>query len=223
MKAKFNLHGQEIVADVVNPCQWFSRKFWCVEVGCGFSSFFYVVEADCEQDTIDTFVDSRFGRLVIVSDPDMVWLCPRDDGHTLGEDKVCLDCGEQGCEYPDPDIYSMEGNAGETCDLENMRIYEVDPTYFGPGLPEEGIDPYTLYRSCLEDEEVLPYWQSHLTALSVLRETYTKLSTEPMSEEAWRKRRDELGLAQTGVYDLATFQQACAKKIEEIDKYLEDI
>jgi len=241
LKAKFIHCGQEVEADVANPTED-GRRIYCVEVGCGFSSLPFVVSADHEQDAIDVLVDSRFGHLVIVEEPDMVWLCPRDGAHKLGEDKVCLICGEEGGEYPDPELYSSEGNYGVVCDLSNVAIYEVkvSPRYFGPGLPEEGTDPEVLYRSYQEDEEVLPYWQSHLAAVKAIRDTLAREIcnnchhwfaphewTVPKEEKGGCYRRNKdyepARVFSTNTCPKFEVAQGRVDKLQEINKYLEEV
>ncbi len=55
------LNGHDIEAEVINPGDWFG-KVWLIEVGCGYSSVFYAVEADHLTDALDVFVGSDIGK-----------------------------------------------------------------------------------------------------------------------------------------------------------------
>lgn len=55
------LNGHDIEAEVINPGDWFG-KVWLIEVGCGYSSIFFAVEADHVSDALDKFVGSEAGK-----------------------------------------------------------------------------------------------------------------------------------------------------------------
>ena len=65
MAGKVTAHGKlgdhDIEAEVLNPGGWYG-KAWLIEVGCGYSSIYYVAEADTVQDAIDEFVGSDAGK-----------------------------------------------------------------------------------------------------------------------------------------------------------------
>jgi len=66
VKAKFKLGDREIEADVINPGGWFAR---CkvIEVGGGFKSDYFVVEAGSESDALDELAeDERFGHRIAI-------------------------------------------------------------------------------------------------------------------------------------------------------------
>ena len=56
------LNGHDIEAEVLNAGDWFG-KVWLIEVGLGYSSSYYAVEADHLSDALDVFVGSDIGRL----------------------------------------------------------------------------------------------------------------------------------------------------------------
>ncbi|MEE9594263.1 MAG: hypothetical protein V3V92_02580 [Candidatus Hydrothermarchaeales archaeon] len=93
---------------LVNRGQWFGET-WLIGIGCGFSTFTLVVEADCEQDAIDELVDSKYG-------------------HLLKTDKFCEACAEDdwdhcGCAFA--------GNYEDRVNLDEVRILErVKVNYF---------------------------------------------------------------------------------------------
>jgi len=71
--AKTVENGQVVVTKVhgvVNRGGWFG-KTWLIGIGCGISCHYFVVEADCEQDAIDEFVDSRYGHLIKVDEDEV--------------------------------------------------------------------------------------------------------------------------------------------------------
>lgn len=62
--------------EYVNPDEWFN-KTWLIEIGAGFFSLFYVVEADHESDAIDELTDSEFGH--IIKTDELCKYCEVDD------------------------------------------------------------------------------------------------------------------------------------------------
>lgn len=60
--AKGRLGQHDIEAEVLNPSSWFG-KTWLIEIGCGFSSSFFAVEADTVTDAIDEFSGSATATL----------------------------------------------------------------------------------------------------------------------------------------------------------------
>ncbi len=135
--AKGKLHGHDIDAECINPGDWFG-KTWLIEIGCGFSPFFYAVEADTVTDAIDEFSGSKHGHHIVVEDADL------DD-------------------YPEGSRYYNDG--GQVCDLDNVMIHgEERPgrrndhtpwpcRYYGEGLPEAGMTPLEYYRRDDEPDE----------------------------------------------------------------------
>jgi len=92
------LDGHEITGPAVNPGEWFG-KLHIIGVGCGFSMFFYAVEAGHDSDAIDALTDSE------------------DHGHIIRLDESDIDPDDD-----DDDVYRA-GNAGEPVDLDNVRIW----------------------------------------------------------------------------------------------------
>jgi hypothetical protein len=58
--------------DFINRGEWFG-KTWVLGIGCGISTFFFLVEAGCEGDVIDTFVDSDKGHWLKVEGDEEEW------------------------------------------------------------------------------------------------------------------------------------------------------
>lgn len=85
--------------EYVNEGDWFG-KCWLIEIGVGYFSLFYVVEADAPSDAIDALVDSEFG-------------------HILKTDELCA-----ACEVDDHDNCqcTYAGNFGERVNLDNVYI-----------------------------------------------------------------------------------------------------
>ena len=133
--AKGKLNGHEIEAECINPGDWFG-KTWLVEIGCGFSSHFFAVEADTVTDAIDEFSGSERGHLIVVDDADLA-------------------------DYDEDSRYYNDG--GQVCDLDNVMVHgEERPgrhndytpwkcVYTGDDLPSEGMTPLAYYRR--DDEE----------------------------------------------------------------------
>ena len=69
MKFSETYAGHEITGEYVNPGDWFG-EVWIIEVGVGFSSLFYAVEAGNESDAIDVLTDSRWGHIIKVDESD---------------------------------------------------------------------------------------------------------------------------------------------------------
>ena len=58
------------VDGLCNKGEWFG-KTWLIGIGMGFSTSFFVVEGDNEQDVIDAFVDSKYGHLIKLDEEDI--------------------------------------------------------------------------------------------------------------------------------------------------------
>lgn len=135
IKARGTLHGHDIEAPVVNPGDCDGRV-WLIEIGCGYSSAFYAVEAFSAEAAINEFSGSQWGHLILVEDKD------------LGD-------------YPEDSRYYNDG--GQVCDLdhlmihgrENARLFYKDYespwpcTYVGEGLPDEGVSSL-IYNEYIE-------------------------------------------------------------------------
>lgn len=124
--------GETGQADVVNPAGWFGRT-WLIEVGCGFSSFMFVVEADGACDAIDEFSDSEFGHLIHIDPQDMQDYpedYPEDEGYCDGSGRRC-----------DLDDFRLDGPEGRHDSPFPVRYFG---TYSGHALPEKGIKPSNL-------------------------------------------------------------------------------
>ena len=89
------LGDHQIDGECVNPGDWFG-KAWILEIGVGFSSFYFAVEGDCEQDVIDNFIDLSERRHLLLI----------EDTNDLDEDWT-----------------TRAGNAGEPVDLSNVAIH----------------------------------------------------------------------------------------------------
>ena len=139
IKARGKLGDHDIEASVVNPGDWYGRV-WLIEVGCGYSSVFYAVEADSVSDAIDEFSGSQWGHHILVEDKDL------DD-------------------YPEDSRYYNDG--GQVCDLDHIHVHgrevphmsrDLSPwpcTYVGEGLPDEGVAS-TIYSEFIEWVEADP-------------------------------------------------------------------
>jgi len=130
--AKGRLGNHDIEAEVLNPSSWFG-KTWLIEIGCGFSSLFFAVEADSVTDAIDEFSGSERGHLILIDDADLADYM--EDGEFNG--------------------YYNDG--GQPCDLDNVMVHgEEHPgrgdytpwpcVYTGTGLPE-GFTPIAYSRA----------------------------------------------------------------------------
>jgi hypothetical protein len=131
IKAKAKLNGHELAdIPVINPGNWFG-KTWLIEIGGSFWPMYLVVEADTVSSAIDELADSeKFGHLITVADED------------LGD-------------YPEDDRHY--GPSGQVLDLDHLMIHGQEGsecpfpcTYFGEGLPEEGMKPADYY--CRDDD-----------------------------------------------------------------------
>jgi hypothetical protein len=135
--AKGRLGNHDIEAECINPGDWFG-KVWLLEIGCGYSSGFFAVEADSVTDAIDEFSGSKYGHLILIDEADFADYV--EDGEFNG--------------------YTNDG--GQPCDLDNVMVHgeerpgrgEYTPwncRYFADDLPAEGMTPIAYYRR--NDEE----------------------------------------------------------------------
>ena len=95
---------------LINRGEWFG-KTWFIGIGCGFDIHRIVVEADNEQDAIDTLTDSKYG-------------------HLIKTDELC-----HACDIDDVDNCTCEfaGNYGERVNLDEIRILQrCKVNYFAP-------------------------------------------------------------------------------------------
>lgn len=175
VKARGKLGGHDIEAEVVNPGNWFGRV-WLVEIGCGYSSVFFAVEADSVTDAIDEFVDwedeqdTTFARI----DPDDESLLddygfevsPGDivGGKEIEEKGTMTLSGKFIPESEDPNPCISEpytSGQGVYADLDNVMIHGMERA----GLPwkcryhfdalkhtPEGIDPRDF--GCIDDSRI---------------------------------------------------------------------
>jgi hypothetical protein len=99
--------GRDVKIDgVVNIGGWFGKR-WILGIGCGYSTFMYLVEAGSLQDAIDEFVDSKHGHMVMLS-PTTV-----EEREAEGQE------------------IDRAGNYGDAVDLTDLRIAEeVDKVNF---------------------------------------------------------------------------------------------
>lgn len=91
---------------LVNRGEWFGQT-WLIEVGVGFSSFYYVVEAHGETDAIDTLADSKYSKCI-----------------------DCDPCDECKAENYDDCTCTFAGNDSHPVDLENVYIHRCKVNYF---------------------------------------------------------------------------------------------
>jgi hypothetical protein len=138
--ASLTFRGQTLEnVPVLNPGAWWG-KCWLVEIGLGYSSSFYVVEADSMSDAIDEFAD------------DEKW------GHNIRVDNSDLE------DYPEEDRYHA-GNDGAVVDLDHVMVYPLirkkgtgehlsSLRYHADHLPRAGCKP-TDY----DDEGKRAYWE----------------------------------------------------------------
>lgn len=69
---KLELNGQLLEdIEVLNPGDWWG-KLWIVEVGCGYSSVFFGVEAGSIYEAIDEFAEGKYGHHVRIDDASRV-------------------------------------------------------------------------------------------------------------------------------------------------------
>jgi len=111
------------VMEVLNPGDNYGQAYM-IEIGCGFSSSFFVVEADNESDAIDEFTDSKYGHMIRVED----------------DDPARADYDEENSTYA--------GNAGELVDLDHVMIYRCELVYRCERIPN-GVAS-TEYRKEIE-------------------------------------------------------------------------
>lgn len=105
----------EIEGDVVNPGDNWGEGY-VIEIGCGYSSLYFYVEADGECEAIDEFADSKYGHLIEISEEDMA-------------------------DY-DEDGVSRAGNDGHPVDLDNLLIHDLpNVVYKAPFLMSSGVTP----------------------------------------------------------------------------------
>lgn len=110
---------------VINPDGWFG-KTWLIEIGCGYSTFRYIVEADSASDAIDEFSDSEFGHHIHVA-PEDAGDYDEESAHYDGSGRMI-----------DLDHLGIEGREGHGVDVPFECRYHAD------GLPATGIDPRKL-------------------------------------------------------------------------------
>jgi hypothetical protein len=142
--AKVTAYGKlgdhDIEAEVIDPGNWFG-KCWLIEVGCGYSSIYYVVEADNVTDALDEFVGSEPGKKHAIIDPSDYgdYGTEVNPGDMIGG-KTFTEKGRvdlNGKFYPDGDKdgkYLQEpyyGSGGELADLDNIQIHGME----GADLP----------------------------------------------------------------------------------------
>jgi len=87
-----------VIAKYINFNDWFGEA-WLLEIGIGYSSLFFVVEAECEEGVIDEMTDSDYGHLIEVSEDDL----PEDE-----------------------DYRTYAGNAGVAVNLDNVSMRRCD-------------------------------------------------------------------------------------------------
>jgi len=127
IKAKATFNGHTLTdIPVLNPGDWWG-KCWLLEIGGSYTPFFLVVEADSVQDAIDELADNeKHGHLIIVTDEDLADYDPDE------------------CHY---------GPSGQVLDLDWLMVHGQEGvkcpflcTYFGDGLPKEGMLPADYWR-----------------------------------------------------------------------------
>lgn len=129
--ANATLNGHDLIdIPVINPGDWFG-KTWLIEIGGSYWPTYLVVEADTVSSAIDELADNEtFGHLITVDEAD------------LGD-------------YPEDERHY--GPSGQVLDLDNLMIHGQEGagcrfpcTYFGEGLPAEGMSPGDFY--CRNDD-----------------------------------------------------------------------
>lgn len=142
--AKGKLNGHDIEAEVINPGDWFGNS-WLIEIGLGYSSAYYVVEAGSCQDALDEFADSDIGIKCIGIDATASGMDYREEipagedwGQVGGARTVdgYVDLqgnwfAERGCNSEPTRL----GNAGTPCDLDHCMIYGTEGIGNGRGMP----------------------------------------------------------------------------------------
>jgi len=105
------LGDHEITGEVINPGEEFGNVC-IIEIGCGFSSFFFAIECEDEQTAIDILADSRFSHHIEIEED----------------------------EENDEDYCSYAGNEGIPVNLDNVAIHSTSETrYFSPFLLSSGV------------------------------------------------------------------------------------
>lgn len=129
IKASGTFGGQELKDIIVlNPAGWFG-KTWLMEIGGSYWPLFLVVEADNVSDAIDELADSeKYAHHIVVPVEDLGDY-PEDERHYSGSGAVI-----------DLDHFMVHGQEGAKCPF--------PCTYFGEGLPPEGVKPTEF---CWED------------------------------------------------------------------------
>jgi hypothetical protein len=139
--ARGKLGDHDIEAVCVNPGDWFG-KVWLIEVGLGYSSSFYAVEAGNEQDAIDTLADSEeFGHTINVDDRELAE-APAVNGDDEENGWKAYD------RWVESHDYSTAGNDSHLVDLTNVAIHGKPCTNMDRNIPwpclyfaPEGINP----------------------------------------------------------------------------------
>jgi hypothetical protein len=135
--ARGKLGDHDIEATAVNPGDWFG-KVWLIEIGCGFSSSFYAVEAGSEQDAIDEFADSEeYSHLIAVGERELA-----EAPQMTGDDCSAYD------KWVEENGYSSAGNDGHLVDLTSVLIHGKSCSISDDSIPwpclyfiPEGISP----------------------------------------------------------------------------------
>ncbi len=120
--------GHEITAKVdhvINRGGWFG-KTWLIGIGCGYSTFFYVGEADNQGDAIDEFVDSKHGHLLKI-----------DEEEVEKKDREYKALLELGKEDEFEDFPFRGGDFGDPIDLDDVTVLcRCEVNYFAPRTTE---------------------------------------------------------------------------------------
>lgn len=144
--AKGCLGGRDIEAEVLNPGDWWG-KIWLIEVGCGISSLFFVVEAEHESAAFDVLADheERGHHIRISEDQFADYGEEFHVGDIIGGDTIeedgWYDLHNKKVKGP-LQVPDRLGNAGEPCDLTNCHISKWVCKYHDPADRDcDGIDP----------------------------------------------------------------------------------
>jgi hypothetical protein len=138
VRAKGRLGDHDIDAIVLNPGGWFGRT-WLLEIGGSYTPLFLVVEAGSVEDAIEELSDSeKYGHLIHVPDSDLADY-PEDSRHYDGSGRVI-----------DLDWVGIHGDEGTS----RTSGQPFRCTYYGDGLPAEGIAPpvYEDYLAWIEED-----------------------------------------------------------------------
>ena len=170
--AKGHFHGEMVEATVINPGDWFG-KTWLLYVADCFDPPLYVVEADTIDDALDEFAESEVGKNNVgirdfergdygfqVSPGDQIAGLKIEKKGWIDLNGVFTDEPEKGKYLTPPSISGQ----GVEYDSESLMIYGDEGmangkgmpwpcTYYGEGLPKEGIKPtdYHTYEWQNED------------------------------------------------------------------------